>query len=412
MPFFAYRGRNPRGELVQGRLEGSDTGAIADHLLNTGVTPIEIREAAGGIEVSKLAVPEALRRMFQPPITLVDTMLFSRQLYTLMKAGVPILRALAGLEESTGNATLKAVIADLRVSLDSGRELSAAMRRHPRVFSPFYVSLVRVGETTGMLESVFLRLYEHLEFEKEMRERIKSALRYPGFVVIAMGFALVIVNIVVIPAFAKMFAGFNAQLPLMTRIVIGASNFTVAYWPAMLAALVGGVVGFNVWRATPAGRYAWDRFKLRIPIAGKIILKATLARFARSFALSIKSGVPVVQGLSTVAAVVDNDYLARRIEQMRDGVERGESVLRTAQTSGVFTPVVLQMIAVGDETGEMDDLMLEVASLYERDVDYEVKTLAAQIEPILIVFLGVMVMILALAIFLPIWDLASVARKR
>jgi len=412
MPFFAYKGRNPRGELVQGRLEGNDSGAIADHLLNTGVTPIEIRAAVGGMRSGDVVLPEAIQRIFQPPITLVDVMLFSRQLYTLMKAGVPILRALAGLEESTTNSSLKAVVADLRVSLDSGRELSAAMRRHPRVFSPFYVSLVRVGETTGMLETVFLRLYEHLEFEKEIRERIKSALRYPMFVVLAMAVALVIVNLVVIPAFAKLFEGFNASLPLMTRIVIGFSNFTVAYWPALLAAVVGAIVGFNAWRKSRAGKYAWDRFKLRIPIGGTIILKATLARFARSFALSIKSGVPVVQGLTTVAEVVDNDFLARRIEQMRDGVERGESVLRTAMTADIFTPVVLQMIAVGDETGELDDLMLEVAELYERDVDYEVKSLAAQIEPILIVFLGILVTILALAIFLPIWDLASVARKR
>jgi MSHA biogenesis protein MshG len=263
-----------------------------------------------------------------------------------------------------------------------------------------------------MLESVFLRLYEHLEFEKEIRDRIKSALRYPMFVVAAMAIALVIVNIVVIPAFSKLFEGFNASLPLMTRIVIGVSNFFVAYWPAMLAVLAASFIGFNLWRKTAAGKYAWDRFKLRIPIAGKIILKATLARFARSFALSIKSGVPVVQGLTTVAVVVDNDYLARRVEQMRDGVERGESVLRTAMTAGIFTPVVLQMIAVGDETGELDDLMMEVAELYERDVDYDVKSLAAQIEPILIVFLGVLVTVLALAIFLPIWDLAAVARKK
>lgn len=414
MPYFAYRGRNPRGELVQGRLEGSDSAAIADHLLNTGVTPIEIRAAAGGLEAGglSLALPEALKKLTQPPITLVDVMLFSRQLYTLMKAGVPILRALAGLEESASNPTLKAVISDLRTSLDSGRELSAAMRRHPDVFSPFYISLVRVGETTGMLESVFLRLYEHLEFEKEIRDRIKSALRYPAFVVAAMAIALVIVNIVVIPAFSKLFEGFNASLPLMTRIVIGVSNFFVAYWPAMLAVLAAAFIGFHLWRKTAAGKYAWDRFKLRLPIGGKIILKATLARFARSFALSIKSGVPVVQGLTTVAAVVDNDYLAQRVEQMRDGVERGESVLRTAMTAGIFTPVVLQMIAVGDETGELDDLMLEVAELYEREVDYDVKSLAAQIEPILIVFLGALVLVLALAIFLPIWDLASVARKK
>lgn len=412
MAVYAYRGRNRQGELVQGRMEGADTGAVADHLVNTGVTPIDIEVAAGARTVAANAVPRALGRLFEPRVALVDLMLFSRQMYTLLKAGVPILRALGGLQESTSHPTLKAVVADLRVSLDAGRELSAAMRRHPQVFSHFYVSLVRVGETTGLLETVFLRLYEHLEFEKDMRERIKSALRYPAFVVLAMGAALAIVNIVVIPAFSRMFATFDARLPLMTRIVIAVSDFTVSYWPLLLVAAVAAVAAFSAWRATAAGKYQWDRIKLRIPIAGKIILKATLARFARSLALSIKSGVPVVQGLTTVAGVVDNDFIARRIEQMRDGVERGESVLRMAVQSAVFTPVVLQMIAVGDETGELDELMEEVAALYEREVEYEVKTLAAQIEPILIVFLGVVVTILALAVFLPIWDLAGVARKK
>jgi MSHA biogenesis protein MshG len=286
------------------------------------------------------------------------------------------------------------------------------MRRHACVFSNFYISLVRVGESTGMLQDVFLRLYEHLEFEKEIRDRIKSALRYPLFVIAAMAVALVIINMVVIPAFAKLFQGFNAPLPLMTRVLIGASDFTIHYWPLLLALLAAGAFGFHVWKGTPAGKYAWDRMKLRLPVAGKIINKATLARFGRSLALSLRSGVPVVQGLTAVAGVVDNDYLAGRIEKMREDVERGESVLRASSHAGIFTPVVLQMIAVGDETGELDDLMLEVAQLYEREVDYEIKTLAAQIEPILIVFLGVIVLILALGVFLPIWDLSRVALRR
>ena len=412
MAVFAYRGRNPRGELVQGRLEGADTGAVADHLVNTGITPIDIEVVSAGSAPAANVGSDAGGGFFEPRVTLVDLMLFSRQMYTLMKAGVPILRALGGLQESVSNPQLREIVADLRGSLDAGRELSAAMRRHPRVFSPFYVSLVRVGETTGQLEAVFLRLYEHLEFEKEVRDRIKGALRYPAFVVVAMVLALVIINVIVIPAFAKVFASYHAELPFVTRVVISVSNFTVSYWPVMLVALAGAAVGVVLWKATPRGKYQWDRLKLRIPIGGKIILKATLARFARSFALALKSGVPVVQALSTVAGVVENEFIAQRIEQMRDGVERGESVLRTAAVAGIFTPVVMQMIAVGDETGELDDLLHEVAGLYEREVDYEVKTLAAQIEPILIVFLGVMVLILALAVFLPMWDLAQVARRR
>jgi MSHA biogenesis protein MshG len=409
VPQFRYKGRNMRGELVQGRLEGADSGAIAEQLFNIGVTPVEIDAAGEAISVN---APDWWRRLSAPKVGLIELMLFSRQMYTLLKAGVPILRALAGLQESTSNPTLAAIIQDLRSGLDAGRELSAAMHRHPEVFSTFYVSLVRVGELTGELENIFLRLYEHLDFEREIRERIKAALRYPMFVIMAMGAALVVVNLFVIPAFAKVFAQFKTELPLMTRMLLAFSNFMIEQWPLLLAIVVLAGVAWRTWVRTKAGKYQWDRYKLKLPVAGKIILKATLARFSRSFSLALKSGVPVVHALTTVAQVVDNDYLALRIEQMRDGVERGESVLRTATAAGVFTPVVLQMVAVGDETGEMDSLMLEVAELYERDVEYEVRTLSSQIEPILIIGLGALVLVLALGVFLPIWDLGRAATGR
>jgi MSHA biogenesis protein MshG len=339
----------------------------------------------------------------------MDVQLFSRQLYTLLKSGVPIMRGLAGLQESAISAAFARVIKDLRESLDAGRELSAAMRRHPECFSPFYLSMVRVGEMTGRLEEVFLRLFDHLEFDRDMRERVKSAMRYPSFVVFAMVAAMAIVNIFVIPQFVKVFATFHAALPLMTRILIATSAFTVRWWPLFLLGAAGAALAVRGSLATPAGRLAWDRRKLRIPIAGRIIHKATMARFARSFALSIRSGVPIVQALAVVAQTVDNAFLTARIEQMRDAVERGESILRTATASGVFTPVVLQMIAVGEESGALDDLMDEIAQMYEREVDYELKTLSSQIEPILIAFLGVLVLMLALGIFLPIWDLGKAA---
>ncbi len=272
--------------------------------------------------------------------------------------------------------------------------------------------MIRVGETTGMLETVFLRLFDHLEFEKFMRDQIKAALRYPTFVVIAMAIAIVVVNLFVIPAFAKVFQGFGAELPLMTRILLGFSNFMQASWPYMIAAGIGAVFMFRSYTSTTAGKYNWDKFKLKTPIAGKIIHKASMARFARSFALASKSGVPITSGLNLVAQTTDNDYMARKIDKMREGVERGESILRTATNSGIFNPIVLQMIAVGEETGALDDLMQEVADMYQRDVEYEIKSLGAQIEPILIVFLGVMVLILALGIFLPIWDLGKVAMNK
>ena len=407
MAYFAYKARDSRGELVQGVVEGVDSGAVAAQLFGSGVTPVEIGETSvpsqsdsGGFVLRK------------PKITAIDLMLFSRQMYSLLKAGVPILRALAGLQESSINPSFKNTLKGVRESLESGRELSASMRRQDDAFSPFYTAMVYVGETTGRLEEIFLRLFEHLEFQEHMRVQVKSALRYPTFVIVVMAVALAVINLFVIPAFAKVYQGFGAKLPLITQWLIGFSNFMLSYWWLMLGAVLGAVVAFKLWVKTTDGRYRWDRSKLRIPIAGRIILKATLARFARSFALAIRSGVTAVQSLTLVAQVVDNAYLAERIEKMREGVERGESVLRTAIASGAFTPVALQMILVGEESGSLDDMMDEVADMYTRETDYELKTLSAQIEPILIVLLGVLVLILALGVFLPIWDLGRAAFGR
>ena len=413
MPVFNYKGRSNRGgELIQGTLEGADSGAIADQLLNTGITPTEIRISRNSRTTKTQEMTLWQRLSQKQTVDPLELMLFSRQMYTLLKAGVPIMRALAGLQESSRNPAFTAMLQDLRESLDSGRELSTAMRHHPKIFSPFYLSMVQVGEMTGMLDQTFLRLYEHLEFEKDMRERIKSAVRYPMFVVVAMAVALVIVNIFVIPAFAKVFAGFHTELPLMTRLLMGFSNFMVSSWPFLLALLIGAVVAFRAWINTVEGRYKWDRLKLHLPIAGEIIMKGTLSRFSRSLALSFKSGIPIVQALNTVGMVVDNEYMRSKIEQMRDGVERGESILRTANATGVFNATVLQMIAVGEETGDMDGLMFEVAGMYQREVEYEIKNLSANIEPIMIVALGVLVLILALGIFLPMWDLGKAALHR
>ena len=408
MPFFAYKGRNGRGEAVHGVLEGADSGAVAGQLFGIGVVPLEIKPSA-----PPRAETTSLNFSFgKQKVTHIEVLLFSRQMYTLLKAGVPIMGALKGLEESTVNPTFARVVRDLRESLDAGRELSMSLARHPQVFGPFYTAMVSVGEQTGRLEEVFLRLFHHLEFEKFMRDQVKAAVRYPAFVIVTMGIAIVIINIWVIPAFAKVYAGFKAELPTMTKLLIGFSNFMVEYWPYLLVGLIAAVLGTRAWVNTAAGRMVWDRLKLRIPVAGPIIQKATLARFARSFALAFRSGVPVTSGLSMVANTVDNVFISERINRMRDGVERGESVLRTARDTQVFTPVVLQMIAVGEESGALDDLTEEIADMYQREVEYDLKNLSAQIEPILIIMLGILVLILALGVFLPIWDLGTAATAK
>lgn len=409
MALFAYRCRNPQGVLVTGVVEATTSAAAADNLFGQGLRPLEIKPTRGGEKRAAGASPLSGLPFFKEKVRHEDILLFSRQIHALLKAGVPIMRALAGLQESSSSQALRKVLQDVRESLDSGRELAASLARHPEVFAPFYLAMIRVGEMTGRLEEVFLRLFYHLEFEQFMRNQVKSALRYPIFVVTAMIIALAVVNVWVIPAFATVFKGFHAQLPLMTRILIGFSDFVRSNGLFILVGAIGAGFAFRSWIRTPTGRYGWDRWKMSFPIAGNIILRATLARFARSFALATRSGVPVIQAMSTVAQTVDNVYVADKIEKMREGIERGESVLRTAANAKVFTPVVLQMVAVGEESGALDDMMQEVAEMYQREVEYDLKNLSQQIEPILIVCLGVLVLILALGIFLPIWDLGRVA---
>jgi MSHA biogenesis protein MshG len=240
-----------------------------------------------------------------------------------------------------------------------------------------------------------------------MRAKIKAALRYPSFVVIAMVAAMIVINMLVIPAFSKVFDSFHAELPLMTRVLLGVSNFTMNYWYIVFGGAL--LIAYSVYAYvnTPIGRHQWDRIKLQLPIVGGTINKAMLARLTGSFALAFRSGLPVLPAFSVVAQVIDNAFISQKLDQMRTGVERGESILRTAATARIFTPVVLQMIAVGEESGDLDGLLQEIADMYDREVEYEIDNLSARIEPLLIVCLGGMVLVLALGIFLPIWNLSS-----
>ncbi len=409
---FAYTGRSSAG-AVSGVLDGASASAVADSLMSRGVTPLTIRQAADSPGATTESSPRFdWRQWTLPKVQAVDLLLFSRQLHTLLKAGVPILRALAGLQESAPSVRMQETLQQVRTSLGSGLDLSMAFAQHPQVFDSFFVALVRVGEMTGRLEEVFLRLFHHIEFEMYMGQQIKSAVRYPMFVLAAMAAGVTVINVMVIPAFATVFKSFGADLPLATRLLMASSRFTIDYGWLLVAGAVAGTWLLRRWVATPSGRLAWDRTRLRLPLAGKIIHKGMLARFSRSFALSLKSGVPVEQALSVVAQTVENAHIAQKVEGMRDHVERGESILRSAAAAGVFTPIVLQMIAVGEETGAIDELMEEVADLYTNEVQYELKTLGQQIEPIMIVFLGVMVLVLALGVFLPVWDLGRVALQK
>lgn len=407
MDIYAWRGRSANGEAIQGVFEGETENSVADHLIAKGISPVHISIAP---QKDKSSNSDWLARLSRKPVVVDDILIFSRQMYTLNKAGVPILRAFAGLEGSATKPAMVDLLKDIRSSLDQGRELSASLARHLKVFGTFYISMIRIGEMTGGLTEVFLRLNEHMEFERNVRERIRQAMRYPSFVLIALAIAVVILNIFVIPVFAKVFAGFGSELPLITRGLLGFSAWMVAWWPLLLsgAAVIG--MGVRTYIRTSAGRYRWDQLKLKLPIVGGIVQKATLSRFARSFALSLKSGLPLAQGLTVVAQTVDNAFIGRRIEQMRDAIERGESILRSAAATGVFTPIVLQMISVGEETGELDNLLLEIAAMYERETDYSIKGLSDAMEPILLIVIGILVLLLALGVFLPLWSMGAAAK--
>lgn len=406
---YSWRGRDKRGEPVQGQIEALTEQSVAEQLLAMGVVPVDI---ARDKLPTTTGCADWWTQLTRARVSETDVLLFSRQMYTLSKAGVPILRAMAGLESSSVNPGMAAMLKDIRSGLDQGRDIASCLGKYPQAFSPFFLAMIRVGEMTGQLTEVFLRLAEHLTFERDVRARIKQALRYPSFVVVAMLVAIVIINLFVIPVFATVFAGFNAQLPWLTRALLSFSAWMLSWWPALFG--LSGLLAYVLKRVlqSAGGRLQWDRLKLRLPIAGDIILKATLSRFARSFALSSQAGVPMVQALSVVAGTVDNAYLAQRIEKMREGIERGESISRCAAQSGVFTPVVLQMIAVGEETGELDNLLFEIAQMYERETDESIKGLSSSIEPVLLFFIGLLVLLLALGVFMPLWNLGQAAMGR
>ncbi|MBC7446409.1 MAG: type II secretion system F family protein [Polaromonas sp.] len=404
---YEWRGRDAQGEAVAGEIEALTEASAADQLMAMGVAPVHI-----AVEVVAVKADSWLTRRSRKPVVAEDIMLFSRQMYTLNKAGIPIFQALAGLQASATRPAMIELLQGIRFSLNQGRELSVAMALHQDVFGAFYISMIRVGELTSHLTEVFLSLNEHLEFERDVRERLRQAMRYPFFVLIALLLAVVILNIFVIPVFGKVFASFNAPLPPITRGLLAMSGWMVAWWPALVAMGIGVTVMLRRFVHSPSGRYRWDARKLRLPVVGDIILKAALARFSRSFALTIQSGVPLDKALSVVAQTVDNAFLCARIEQMRDGIKRGGSITRCATAAGIFTPMVLQMMAVGEETGELDALLFEIAAMYERETGYSIKGLAASIEPVLLAIVAALVLLLAIGVFLPLWSLGQAAMGR
>ncbi len=413
MATFSYSARNASGALVKGQVEAPDQNAAAQAILGRQMVPVKIAavaKRAANAGAAKKGAKKASSwnvELFVPDVSLDDLVIFSRQMHSLMKSGIPILRAVNGLAETSNSKKMTAALEDVADQLERGRTLSSALNQHPKIFEQLFVSIVHVGENTGKLDDAFHQLAIYLEREQETRKQIKSATRYPMFVLIAIVAALVIMNIFVIPTFKGMFDKLGADLPPMTQFLLAMSDFFVTKWHLLLAGCVGAFFFLKRYLNTKHGKYRWDRYKLRMPAVGDILDRSLMARFCRSFAMMLKAGVPMTNALNLTADAVDNSYVGQKIVMMRQNIERGESLSRVAGSSGLFTPLVMQMVAVGEETGRVDDLLTEVAEYYEREVDYDLKSLTSKIEPILITIVSAMVLVLALGIFTPMWDMMN-----
>jgi MSHA biogenesis protein MshG len=404
MPRFAYKVRDKEGRAHTGVMEGTKQEDVVDQLSAMGYIPIQVTENVA----SQTSGPD-LFRLFNR-VTPQDLIFFSRQLATLTSAGVPFIQSMTIVEKQTGNPAFRQTIAKIRRDVESGVAFSAALGKHPKVFSRLYVSMIMAAESAGIMDSILNRLALLGEHELETRSRIKAAVRYPLIVVVAICAAFAFLVSFVIPKFAAIFESFKTELPLPTRILIGINYVVQHYWFLIIPAIALVVWGVIWYMRTPGGRWKWDGIKLRLPVFGPLFQKAALSRFARVFGAMQKSGLAMILTLDIVAETVENVVLARGIEEIREGVREGKTLALPMEATGLFPPLVVQMVAVGEETGELESLLNRVSDYYDMEVEYTLRNLSTMIEPILLLFIGGLVLFLALGIFLPMWNMMTLFR--
>ncbi|MHB8483545.1 MAG: type II secretion system F family protein [Nitrospiria bacterium] len=403
MPVFQYRARSQSGELVIGSIETLRREDVALQLDRLGYIPVGIKESR------KTTLTLLKGDIFRSRAVLQDDLIvFTRQFHTLLSAGLSLTYSFEALRDQTENLKFKGVISRLLADIEAGNSISDALSRHPKIFDPLYINMIKAGEAGGILDITLERVAQILEHSKETGERIRAATRYPKIVLISLLLAVIILMMFVIPQFVKLYSGFKVALPLPTRILIGANNLFHFYWPVLLLTGVGVYWGTRVYTHTESGRRKWDGLKLKMPVFGKIYLKTALSRFARVFGNLTRTGLPILQTLEMVSCVVGNVVVARVVETVRDSARKGKGLVDPMKSSGIFPPIVIQMIAIGEETGKLEEMLLKVSEYFDRDVEYAIKNLSASLEPILLLGVGCMVLFLALAVFMPWWNLISV----
>lgn len=406
MPLYEFKARDKSGKLFEGELEGASREAIAAKIIEDRMLPVSINLIEKPSQINHID----LSRFFpDKKISLDDMVLFCRQMHALTRSGIPIMRAVFGLAETSKNPAMEEILKDIGHSLGRGNTLSQSLKQHEHQFSPLFVSMIHVGESTGKLDDAFFQLVRHLEMERDTKKKVTSALRYPSLVIVSIFAAIMVVNVFVIPSFSKVFSKFGADLPFATTILLNTSNFFLQYWWLIMGLVVLGGVGFFHYIKTEKGHFQWDKIKLKLPLVGDLLNRIALSRFTRTFAMLFSAGVPILNALEVSAEAIGNRYIEEAVKEMRSGIERGDSLARTANASGMFTPLILQMITVGEESGAVDKLLEDVSDFYDQETEYDVQNLSAAVEPIMLVFMGSLVLILALGIFLPLWDLGAAA---
>jgi type II secretory pathway component PulF len=405
MPNFKYRVRDRAGKAMAGTIDAPSLQMAGDRLYQLGYFPIRIEEEGEKVSLN----PSDLWQRFQQ-VRLEEIVFFSQQLSTLYKAGVPLLTGLTSLSQQTGNKKLRTMLEAICHQVEKGSTLFEAMAKYPEVFTPVFVNMIRAGETSGMLGQSLDRFVTLADRELRTRQRVKEATRYPKIVILSLTIAFGVLIAFVIPRFAEVFSRFNTPLPLPTRVMIGINTVFHTYWYIVLAALLGIPFLIRNYIRTPRGKYLWDRLKIRMPVFGPLFLKIALSRFAYIFVMLNRSGIPILQTLTITSSTIDNVILSQSIEEIGRKVREGSSLTDAMSESGRFTPLVVQMLSVGESSGTLDEMLMRVTEYYDVEVENSIKKLSTYVEPTLTLFLGVVVLFLALAVFLPWWNLASLFR--
>jgi len=404
MPVFAYQGRTTQGSTA-GEIEAPDRTAAVAELRRKAILVTQIKEKAGGP-----ARAAGMRGRFGGKVKDKEMAIFTRQFSTMVDAGLPLVQCLTILAEQSESKTLRSVTSKVAGSVEAGSTLADALRRHPKTFDELYVNLVEVGEAGGILDTVLQRLSVYIEKAAALKRKVKSAMIYP-LTIVGVAFIVVIFMLTfVIPTFAKMFAGMGADLPLPTLIVIRLSDFATGFWWLIIGSVIGIVVGIRAYYRTEGGRSLIDALVLKLPVFGTLIRKVSVARFTRTLGTLVSSGVPILEGLRITARTAGNRVVERAVLETRASVTAGKTLAEPLKASTVFPPMVVQMISVGEQTGALDAMLNKIADFYDDEVDTAVTALTALLEPMMIVFLGVVIGGLVIAMYLPIFRLVTLVK--